>query len=107
MKRQELRDAVSTSTGLTRRQVDDYLLVLTEIVAERLAAGERVELMKLGNLRLRNHQKWFEGHAAPDLALSAPRWSRSAPGGESVSAENAEENLSGIEAAGEETAPTA
>lgn len=82
MKRQELRDAVASSTGLTRRQVDDYIMVLAEIVAERFAEGERVELTRLGYLRLRNRQKWLDGKQAPDIVLTAPRWNKPPAGGD-------------------------
>ncbi len=77
MTRHELRDAVASSTGLTRRQIDDYVTALAEIVAERLVEGERAELMRLGSLRLRNRQKWLEGKAAPEILFTPFRWSRS------------------------------
>lgn len=73
MERQELRDSVSETTGLSKRKVDDYFAVLAEVIAERLADGEKVELPKLGTLRLQNHQKWIEGRTPPAFLLTPTR----------------------------------
>lgn len=67
---QELRETITVTTGLTTRQVDEYFSVMSEIITEALSRGDRVELLKLGHVKIKNHQRWIENNVPAEIIFS-------------------------------------
>lgn len=65
-----LRDTIAVATGLTKKQIDDYFSVISEVIGEALASGEKVDLLKFGNLKLKNYQKWQDNLSLPDIVFT-------------------------------------
>lgn len=70
MTAQEFRDTIAALSGLTKRQVDEYFNVLADVMADALARGDRVDLMKFGSVRMKNYSRWKENIAPPAFACT-------------------------------------
>ena len=64
-----LRDNIAAASGLTKKQVDDYFSVISEVIGGALASGEKVDLLKFGNLKIKNYPKWQENLSLPDIVF--------------------------------------
>ncbi len=71
MTHRELKEVVVRTTGLTKKQVDEYFNVIADVVSETLSKGDRIDLLKMGNLRIRNHQRWMAGELPCEIVFAS------------------------------------
>lgn len=48
MTKRELVDVLSRKTGMSKRQTEEYLVTLTDIITEKVAKGEKVSITGFG-----------------------------------------------------------